>query len=104
MTAPGYVALLGGAAVPELATALGRRGLRGALFTFEERLAGRPAAGVLDVLEPVDFRRPLAVLRRVAELHRTLRFRGIVGVGEYGLLPAALAAERFGLPGPSSRA
>ena len=104
MTTPGYVALLGGAAVPELATALVRRGLRGALFTFEEHLAGRPTDGVLDVLEPVDFRRPLAVLRRVAELHQTLRFRGIVGVGEYGLLPAALAAERFGLPGPSPRA
>ena len=104
MSTPGYVALLGGAAVPELATALVRRGLRGALFTFEERLAGRPSDGVLDVLEPVDFRRPLAVLRRVAELHQTLRFRGIVGVGEYGLLPAALAAERFGLPGPSPRA
>lgn len=104
VNAPSYVALVGGAAVPELGTALARRGLRGALLSSEDRLAGRSSDAVVDVLEGVDFRRPLAVLRRIVELHHTLRFRGIVGAGEFGLLPAALAAERLGLPGPSSRA
>ena len=104
MSAPGYVALVGGAEVPELAEALARRGLRGVMFTYEEQLVGRRPEGVIEVLERVDFRRPLGVIRRIVEHHRTFCFRGIVGSAEYGQIPTALAAERLGLPGPSARA
>lgn len=103
-TGPRIVLLAGGAETPELRDALERRGCRGVLLTFARTLETLEDHRVWAGTEGADFRQPLTVARRMAELHERYRFAGIVALGEFGLLPAAMAASRLGLPAPSLRA
>ena len=101
---PRVLLLVGGAETPELRHALARRRGRAVLMSFAEILATVDDDPIWAGKEAADFRQPLAVARRIGELHVRHAFAGIVPLGEFGLLPAAMAAQRLGLPGPPLRA
>jgi biotin carboxylase len=97
---PPSVLLVGGAGVAELRQALDRRGRRGLTVGFPEAKEMCEAEEALG-FEAVDFARPLDVVRRIVALRREHGLEAVVPVGEYGLLPAALATSQLRLPGPT---
>ena len=105
MTTPApIVALVGGAELPEVRRAVARRGLSAVALADAEALGRVPEdPAVLDRVA-VDWTRPARVVQALLDLHRRLGLAGIVGATEHGLLPAAFAAERLGLPTPPTAA
>src|SRR5438093_4070013 len=95
---PRRVLLVGGAEVPEIRHAVRVRGARILTISFPSAIAQLPAADEIELAEAVDFSRPVAVVRRIRELHRNPGFDAVVPVTEFGLLPAGLAAAELGLP------
>ena len=95
---PQWVALVGGAGLPEVRRAVARRGLRAIALGDASSLEKIPDDPVIVAREAVDFARPSSLVGRLQELHRAGRLAAIVPFTEFGLLPAAIAAERLGLP------
>lgn len=94
------VLLVGGAGVAELHQALERRARRGLTIGFPEAKEMCAPDEARD-FEAVDFGRPLDVVRRILALKRERGLDAVIPVGEFGLLPAALATAQLRLPGPS---
>jgi biotin carboxylase len=95
---PQWVALVGGAGLPEVRRAVARRGLRAVALADAATLEEMPDDPVIVAREEVDFARPSSLVGRLQDLHRAGRLAAIVPFTEFGLLPAAIAAERLGLP------
>ncbi|MGZ5431408.1 MAG: ATP-grasp domain-containing protein [Thermoanaerobaculia bacterium] len=98
------VLIVGGGASKELAEAAARRGWRAAMLTQEDATLRVGALGVIDMVEIVDWARPLDIVQRIVDLYAAGHIERVVPIDEFGLLPAALATSQLGIPGPSLRA
>ncbi|HET8797983.1 MAG TPA: ATP-grasp domain-containing protein, partial [Thermoanaerobaculia bacterium] len=58
---------------------------------------------VVDYVEAIDWTRPLEIVQRIVDLHASGYIDGVIANDEFGLLPAAIATSRLGIPGPSLR-
>lgn len=96
--------IAGGGASKELAAAAARRGWRAAMITHEDATLRAGALGVIDLVEAVDWARPLDVVRRIVDLYTAGHIDRVVAIDEFSLLPVALATSQLGIPGPSLRA
>ena len=93
--------ILSSGLVPEFAAAAARRGWRSAVMCEESATLRLGTLGPVDFIDTIDWANPLEVVRRVVKLHEDGLIDAVVPVGEFALLPAALATTRLGLPGAS---
>ncbi len=99
---------IGGGSVPEFERAAARRGWRASMFTYHDPVTAAGlrvgTLGVIDHVQAVDWAQPLDVVRRIVDLYGSGDIECVVPDDEFGLLPAALATNQLGIPGPSLRA
>lgn len=93
--------VLVGSPLPEFRRAVERRGLKAIAMTFQQGVETPIDDPVILAREVVDISKTLQVVRRLLELHEQYGFKGIIPIGEFGLLPAAVAAIKLGLPAHS---
>jgi biotin carboxylase len=97
--------VIGGAASRELMDAATRRRLELVILTTPKIVAAATVSAPVIAVEALDYEQPLtAIVGDIAAAARRHEVGGIVPVMEFGLLPAALAASKLGLPAQSLKA
>lgn len=105
MPEPRRVLIVGGSQIGGLFGAVERRGLEAVVLGLREVLDRFPLPAGVRHAEVLDPTQPLPVLvRRIETLGRAHDVAGLVPIMEYALLPAAMATERLGRPGPGTKA
>jgi biotin carboxylase len=102
---PNRLLVLGGAANSELLKMASRRGLELVIMAVPSLLRTAVFRDPMVALEPIDFQQPLAaIVGSIVDVARRYEVAGIITIMEFGLMPAALAAQKLGFPSQPMKA